>query len=123
MLANQSPATGPHVCLTVHVIRSAVHAFQTKASLSTRRQTLQPSIHGAARNTWDSGTDLTTYTYDAANELRTSVDASGTTTFTDDASGNQRTIETPAGDLTTHTWDFRRSGCARHLIRCLRATW
>jgi len=51
----------------------------------------------------DSGT-LTTYTYDAANQLTTSVSAGSTTTYTFDASGNQA-VENAAGSLTTSTWD------------------
>jgi len=49
---------------------------------------------------------LTTYTYDAANQLQTSRDATGVTTYTFDANGNQRIVQAPSGGLTTSTWDY-----------------
>ena len=48
----------------------------------------------------------TTTTYDAANQLDTSVDSTGTTTYTFDANGNQRLVHAPNGDRTTNTWDY-----------------
>jgi len=51
----------------------------------------------------DSGA-LTTSTYDAANQLKTSVAAAGTTTYAFDAAGNQLTESAPTG-ITTSTWD------------------
>ncbi|MEW4526647.1 RHS repeat-associated core domain-containing protein [Maioricimonas sp. JC845] len=48
----------------------------------------------------------TTYSYDAANQLVTSLDSSGTTTYTFDADGNQQLIVAPSGNRTTTTWDF-----------------
>ena len=48
---------------------------------------------------------LTTSTYDAANQLHTAVDATGTRTFTFDASGNQQIVDELSG-RTTNTWDF-----------------
>jgi YD repeat-containing protein len=48
----------------------------------------------------------TTSTFDAANQLETSVDASGATTYTFDADGNQRVTEEPLGDRTTHMWGY-----------------
>lgn len=58
------------------------------------------------RLTKDDGTTVTTSVYDAANRLQTAEDGSGVTTYTFDANGNERSIETPSGDLTTYTWDF-----------------
>ena len=48
----------------------------------------------------------TTFTYDAADQLRTGLDLSGTTTYTFDATGNQQLIAAPNGDRTTNTWDY-----------------
>jgi RHS repeat-associated protein len=48
---------------------------------------------------------LTTSTYDAANQLVTSVAAAGTTTFTFDAAGNQQIDQAPSG-TTTRAWDY-----------------
>ena len=50
--------------------------------------------------------DLTTSTYDAANQLQRSENNAGLTTYTYDANGNQRSIETPSSDITTHTWTY-----------------
>lgn len=44
--------------------------------------------------------------YDAANELVTAKDNTGTTTYAYDANGNQRTKKVPAGGVTTNTWDY-----------------
>jgi YD repeat-containing protein len=49
---------------------------------------------------------LTTYTYDAANQFQTSRDASGVTTYSFDANGNQQIVEAPGGGRTTYTWDY-----------------
>ena len=49
--------------------------------------------------------DITTYTYDDANQLLTAEDASGVTTYTYNACGNRLTIEEPNLDVTTNTWD------------------
>ncbi|WP_417850311.1 RHS repeat domain-containing protein [Thalassoglobus sp.] len=48
----------------------------------------------------------TTYSYDAANQLETSFDASGITTYTFDADGNQQLVQAPNNDRTTTTWDY-----------------
>lgn len=48
---------------------------------------------------------VTTYTYDAANQLQTEQTAGGTTTYTFDAAGNMATIATPSTDVTTYVWD------------------
>lgn len=48
----------------------------------------------------------TTCAYDAANQLRYTEDNTGRTTYTFDANGNQRIVKTPAGALTTNTWDY-----------------
>ncbi len=48
----------------------------------------------------------TTYSYDAANQLETSIDTSGTTTYTFDDAGNQQLVQAPSGDRTTTTWDY-----------------
>ena len=48
----------------------------------------------------------TTFTYDAANQLDTSIDPTGTTTYTFDPNGNQQLVVAPNGDRTTNTWDY-----------------
>ena len=48
----------------------------------------------------------TTLVYDAANQLVTSEDAGGTTTFTYDGNGNQTVVQKPSGDRTTQVWDY-----------------
>ena len=48
---------------------------------------------------------LTTYTYNAANELATSQTSAGVTTYTFDGDGNLLTAVAPANQLTTNTWD------------------
>ena len=50
--------------------------------------------------------------YDPANRLVTAVDGSGSTSYTFDADGNQRSVETPAGDLTTSTWNVSSQNTA-----------
>ena len=42
---------------------------------------------------------------DAANQLVMSVDASGTTTYTFDAAGNQQIEQAPSG-TTTNVWNY-----------------
>ena len=39
-------------------------------------------------------------------QLHTSHDASGVTTFTFDANGNQQIVEAADGSRTTYTWDY-----------------
>jgi YD repeat-containing protein len=41
------------------------------------------------RLTWTDGANVTTYTYDAANQLQSVVDTNGTTSYTYDADGNR----------------------------------
>ncbi|MCA9177978.1 MAG: hypothetical protein KDB14_26120 [Planctomycetales bacterium] len=48
----------------------------------------------------------TTYTYDDANRLEASEDASGTTAYSFDANGNQQVVEAPDGGRTTYGWDY-----------------
>ncbi len=48
----------------------------------------------------------TTSTYDAANQLAWSQDASGRTTYTFDADGNQQVVLSPSGDRVTNVWDY-----------------
>ena len=48
----------------------------------------------------------TTYTYDIANQLKTSADASGTTNYVFDANGNQRITQSPVGQRTTNSWGY-----------------
>jgi YD repeat-containing protein len=50
---------------------------------------------------------LTTYTYDGADQLSTSQDATGTTNYSYDAAGNQTVAVTPTGQRTTSTWSNR----------------
>ena len=50
--------------------------------------------------------ELTTSTYDAANRLQTAEEINGITTYTFDANGNQRSVETPSGDITTYSWSY-----------------
>jgi YD repeat-containing protein len=49
---------------------------------------------------------LTTYAYDAANQLVTSQDAGGTTGYAFDANGNQAVMSHPDGTRTTYAWDY-----------------
>jgi YD repeat-containing protein len=58
------------------------------------------------RTTMIVDTALTTTVYDAANQIDYSINASGTTTDTFDANGNQQLTLTPTGDRTTNTWDY-----------------
>jgi YD repeat-containing protein len=44
--------------------------------------------------------------YDAANQLKTSKAAGGTTTYTFDSNGNQQVVREPGGNRTTYTWDY-----------------
>ena len=46
-----------------------------------------------------------TFTYDAANQLETSVDGTGTTTYTYDDAGNLSVASAPGGSRTTYSWD------------------
>jgi RHS repeat-associated protein len=48
---------------------------------------------------------ITTYAYNAANELATSQTSAGTTTYTFDGCGNQLITQAPGNQLTTNTWD------------------
>lgn len=48
----------------------------------------------------------TTFSFDEANQLKTSFEPTGITTYSYDADGNQRLIETPTGSRTTMLWDF-----------------
>jgi RHS repeat-associated protein len=48
----------------------------------------------------------TTYTCDAANQLKTLINNTGTTSFSYDADGNQTVKVVPGGSRTTQTWDF-----------------
>ena len=48
----------------------------------------------------------TTSTYDDANQLQWSQDASGRTTYTFDADGNQHVVLSPSGDRVTNLWDY-----------------
>ena len=48
----------------------------------------------------------TTLVYDASNQLLTSEDAGGTTTFSYDGNGNQTVVQKPNGDRTTQVWDY-----------------
>ena len=58
------------------------------------------------RNVMTSGGTPTTFAFDAANQLQTSVSSAGTTTFQFDNAGNQQLTILPAGGgTTTNTWD------------------
>ncbi|MFO1007747.1 MAG: hypothetical protein U0929_17420 [Planctomycetaceae bacterium] len=48
----------------------------------------------------------TTLVYDAANQLSSSADVSGTTNYTYDANGNQHVTVAPGGSRTTQIWDY-----------------
>jgi YD repeat-containing protein len=48
----------------------------------------------------------TTYVYDAANQIETTRDAAGVSTYTFDASGNQQIVLEPSGQRTTWTWNY-----------------
>jgi YD repeat-containing protein len=49
---------------------------------------------------------LTTFVYDVANQLVTSRDAGGISTYTFDASGNQQIVVHADGTRTTNTWNY-----------------
>ena len=70
-------------------------------------------IHDGAR---------TTSAYDAANQLIYSDDASGRTTYTFDADGNQEVVEDPAGDRTTYAWDYENRMSSAQLPSGVRNT-
>ncbi|REJ91482.1 MAG: hypothetical protein DWQ34_15095, partial [Planctomycetota bacterium] len=70
-------------------------------------------IHDGAR---------TTSAYDAANQLIYSEDASGRTTYTFDADGNQEVVEHPAGDRTTYAWDYENRMTSAQLPSGVRNT-
>lgn len=48
----------------------------------------------------------TTSSYDVANQLERSEDASGVTTYTFDRNGNQHESTDPSGARTTYQWDY-----------------
>ena len=50
---------------------------------------------------------VTTYSYNAFNQLLELDDAAGTTVFAYDLNGNQTTKSEPGGDVTSFTWDAR----------------
>ena len=58
------------------------------------------------RKTMLTGGVRTTYTADAANQLTSYQDNTGTTNLGFDAAGNQTTQVTPAGSRTTSSWDY-----------------
>ena len=61
----------------------------------------------------------TTYTYDIANQLKTSADASGSTNYVFDANGNQGITQSPVGQRTTNSWGVREriaGSCAPNRI-------
>jgi len=68
--------------------------------------------------------EITTFAYDAANQLTTSEDAAGTTNYVYDGAGNLRTATDPSGGITTNTWDddnrhsapVERFGCNRTFL-------
>jgi len=49
---------------------------------------------------------LTTSAFDGADQLINSVDSSGITTYSYDATGNQSLVISPAADRTTSTWGY-----------------
>ena len=48
----------------------------------------------------------TTLVYDACNQLATSEDAGGITSYIYDGNGNQTVVQKPSGDRTTQVWDY-----------------
>ncbi len=48
----------------------------------------------------------TTLVYDACNQLATSEDAGGITSYVYDGNGNQTVVQKPNGDRTTQVWDY-----------------
>lgn len=58
------------------------------------------------RETLHDGAVVTTYSHDPANCLQWSNDGLDRTTYTYDAVGNRTTVETPAGDVTSYSYDF-----------------
>ena len=57
------------------------------------------------RTVQQKGGALTSYTYDAANQLVTSVSAAGTTTYTYDQAGNLTLVHAPGNVRTSYSWD------------------
>ena len=51
-------------------------------------------------------TQLTTTTYDAANQIRSSLSGSGRITYTYDATGDPQVVREPGGDRTTYVWGY-----------------
>ncbi|MBL4884932.1 MAG: RHS repeat-associated core domain-containing protein [Planctomycetaceae bacterium] len=64
----------------------------------------------------------TTYSYDVANQLQTSLDASGTTAYSYDNNGNQQLVVTPAGGRTTTLWDAENKTTSVQLPAGIRNT-
>ncbi len=50
--------------------------------------------------------ERTTLVYDVCNQLLTSEDTGGITSFTYDGNGNQTVVQKPNGDRTTQVWDY-----------------
>lgn len=57
----------------------------------------------------------TTYSYDAANQLMTSVATAGITTYLFDVDGNQQFVLNPDGTRTTMVWDYENHLTGTHL--------
>ena len=49
---------------------------------------------------------IQTSTYDAADQLLTVEDSTGTTQYSFDANGNQHAAQNPSGAITTWSWDY-----------------
>ena len=76
--------------------RSGVNAYAHTFSYDPVGNRLAKLDDGAA----------TTSTYDVANRIIYSESLAGRTTYTYDASGNERQVEEPSGDISTRTWSY-----------------
>jgi len=70
----------------------------------------------------DQNGSRTTSTYDVANQLVTSLDSTGTTTYTFDADGNQQLVLKPNGDRTSTIWDYENKSTLVELPSSVRNT-
>ena len=64
------------------------------------------TIRSESQQKCDQSSARNTYAYDPANQLVSSVDSTGTTTYAFDANGNQQIVESPGGQRTTNSWGY-----------------
>ena len=76
--------------------RTGTNPFNTTTVYDSRGNRLVQNATGAR----------ITSTYDQANQLKYNLDATGRTTYTFDANGNQQIVQPPIGNRTTNVWDY-----------------